>query len=165
MNRLLLAFALALAVVGPRPLRLAAQGRPPVEQRQGRTLDDLRMGARLRLAVQGGDPSNPLRGRLRGFGATSVKFETAGSTQDLPIASILSIEESYRDRKRGALLGAGVALVGVYIWDFFGPHPRYKDQDKRFEENSQALAIGVPAAALIGAAIGWHRWRPVGIGR
>jgi hypothetical protein len=71
------------------------------------------------------------------------------------------VDESYRDRKRGALVGVIVAVVGVYAWDFFGPHPRYTDQDKRYKENIQALAISLPAGVLIGGGLGWHRWRPV----
>ena len=88
-------------------------------------------------------------------------LEVDGASRELPMSSILVVEESYRDRKRGALVGVLAAVVAVYAWDFFGPHPRYTDQDKRYKENIQALAIGVPALGLIGGGIGWHRWRQI----
>jgi hypothetical protein len=158
---LLPAFAFAACVALSSPLD--AQGQPQVRLREGRTVSDLEPGAKLRLAVQGNDPARRLEGRLRGFGATTMLLEVGGNTRELQMSSIIAADESYRDRKRGAIVGVLAALVGVYAWDFFGPHPRYTDQDKRYKENLEALAISVPVAGLIGAGIGWHRWRPIRI--
>jgi hypothetical protein len=136
-----------------------AQARPDAEFNRVRTLDDVKLGATLRVVVA--ESQDALTGRLRGFGEAGVLLDVSGSPRELPLRSILRVEESYRDRKRGAIVGVLVALVGVYAWDFFGPHPRYTDQDKRYKENIQALAVSVPAGLLIGGGIGWHRWRPV----
>jgi hypothetical protein len=153
--------ALTFAALLALPAHAEAQANREVQIRPGRSLDDLENGARLRLLVPGGDAGERLEGRFRGFGTTSLVLEVDGTNRDLPISSLLVVEESYRDRKRAALVGVVVALVGVYAWDFFGPHPRYTNQDTRYKENYQALAISVPVAALIGAGIGWHRWRPI----
>jgi hypothetical protein len=162
MTRLLFLPALLLTIRAVSPACVEAQARPPVQLQEGRKVDDLKSGARLRLSIQGGDPTAPLDARFRGFGATTMIIEVNGAPRELPMSSILSIEESYRDRKRAALVGVLTAVVGVYVWDFFGPHPRYTDQDKRYKENVTALAISVPAGALIGGVIGWHRWRQIG---
>jgi hypothetical protein len=161
MTRLLLLSAFALSAHFALPARSEAQTQRGVKLQEGRTLDDLKPGAKLRLLMEGTDPSERLHGRLRGFGATSLTLDTDGSPREIPVLSILLLEESYRDRKRGALAGALTAIVAVYAWDFFGPHPRYTDQDKRYKENAVALAISVPGAALMGGAIGWHRWRSI----
>ena len=163
MTRLPVLIALALAACLVSPARGDAQTQRTVQLREGRTLDDLKPGAKLRLALQGNDPSERLFARFSGFGTTTLTLDVDGSPREVPVLSILVLEESYRDRKRAAIVGALVAVVGVYAWDFFGPHPRYADQDKRYKENALALAISVPGAALIGGAIGWHRWRGVSV--
>jgi hypothetical protein len=161
MPRLHLFSALAFTAFAAGPARASAQTRPVVTHSEGRSLDDVKIGSTLRIAMQGDDIAAPLRGKLQGFGETSVLLDVNGARRELPMSSILLIEESYRDRKRGALVGVIAAAVGVYVWDFFGPHPRYKDQDKRYRENVQALAASMSAGIAIGAGIGWHRWRIV----
>jgi hypothetical protein len=137
----------------------AAQERPELQIRNFRTLDDLKTGARLRVLMA--DSTDRMEGHLRGFGQTSLSLEVRGTPRDLPISSIVIVDEAYRDRKRGALAGALVAVLGVYVYDFFGPGPKYENQDTRYRENITALAISVPVMALVGGAIGWPRWRPI----
>jgi hypothetical protein len=160
MTRPLLILGLALAASATTPLRCVSQGRSPVRLPVGRTLDDLKNGARLRVSLQDEGRSR-LEGTLQGFGRTSLLLNVGGKQQEFSFNSILAVDEAYHDRKRAAIVGMVAAVVGVYAWDFFGSHPKYADQKKRYVENLEALAIGVPVGAGIGWAIGWGRWRPV----
>lgn len=160
MTRLLLAASIVFSACFIAPQQTQAQARRGVSLRVGRTLDDLKPGARLRVNLQDAMRTR-LEGKLQGFGQTSMFLEVDGKKQELPFTSILVVDESYRDRKRAAIVGGAAALVLVYAWDFFGPHPNYVDQKQRYRENAEAVAIGVPVSAAIGWAIGWHRWRAV----
>jgi hypothetical protein len=161
MTRLLLFSALVLAANSVCPVRSEAQAQRGVQLNEGRSVDDVKVGARLRVLLQGDDPADRVRGLLKGFGATTMILEVDGSSRELPMSSIIVLEERYRDRKRAAIAGALVAAVAVYAWDFFGSHPRYLDQGKRYKENAVALGVAAPVSALIGAAIGWPRWRGI----
>lgn len=89
-------------------------------------------------------------------------LEVDGSRRrELTMSSILRVDESYRDRRWGALAGVLTGAVGVYAWDFFGPHPRYADQNKRYKENAAALVATTTVGVLVGSVIGWHRWRSI----
>jgi hypothetical protein len=126
-----------------------------------RGLDDVRSGAALRVTVIASPPER-LSGRFVAVRGASLLMKVNGSAdREIPLDRLLRVDESYRDRRWGAVAGAVPAVLAVYAWDFFGPHPRYADQKKRYRENVIALAASVSAGALIGASIGWKRWRLV----
>jgi hypothetical protein len=160
MTRFVLISAFALTAHVVSAVRLEAQGAPEGQHRDVRVLDDLKTGARLRVSLLG-DPPETLKGRLQGFGATTLILEVDGSRREMPMSSIVIVEEAYRDRKRSAIAGIAIGAIGVYAWDFFGPHPRYADQGKRFKENALALAATTVVGGLAGYAVGWPRWRSV----
>jgi hypothetical protein len=141
----------------------AAQARPrPTAAARPRTIDELEPGTRLRVVAVAARPVR-LEGELLRFTGDSLLIDPRGASREqfFRVADVLRIEERYRDRKRGAIAGVATALVGVYAWDFLGPHAKYSDQGRRYAENAIAAAAGGAIGAALGAAIGWPRWRPV----
>ena len=153
----------AMAIGAGVMLPSAAAAQAPIALRPAavRGIDDLKIGAKLRVSSIA-NPLEHLEGRFAGVRGSTMTLQLRGSERrELSIADLYGMEEAYRDRWRGALVGVLPGIVGVYVWDFFGPHPRYADQHLRYRENILALAITTGAGALLGAAIGWERWRSV----
>lgn len=160
MRRLIILSAAALASISPaRAAHAQTTARPQPVALRG--LDDVKPGTKLRV-VTSAVPPERLAGRFVAVSSTALSLQLGGSQRrDVDISRLLRVDEAYRDRKRGALVGALPGIVLVYAWDFFGPHPRYADQSQRYRENVIGLAVTCGGGALLGAAIGWERWRPL----
>jgi hypothetical protein len=161
---LTLAAAALLALAGVSATA-GAQQQPTVRPRPVglvRLIEQVPPGAKIRLATLSTPPMR-IEGRLVRVAPDSVlvRPDGASDTRVVRTSTLLFLEEGYKDRKRGALLGVIPPLVAVYAWDFFGPHPRYADQGRRYMENAAAAAIGGGIGAAVGASIGWQRWRAV----
>ena len=125
-----------------------------------RTLYDVKEGAQVRVTTLTRPPER-FKGRLLSLRENTLTVSAGGSTREFLLPSVLRVDESYRDRKRGALAGLIAAGVLVYARDFFGPPYKYIDQSKRYRENALLFVAGGGAGALIGGSIGWKRWRPI----
>lgn len=161
MRRLILLAAGSIALDGA--LTAPALSQEPVRPQQAalRGLDDAKLGAKLRVTAFTSPPQRII-GRHAGLVGTTLTVSVSeADRRTVDILQPLRIDEAYRDRWRGALLGVLPGIIGVYAWDFFGPHPRYADQSRRYRENAIALVVTTAVGGAIGAAIGWERWRLV----